>query len=101
MNTKNGPNQSLDSLSIRGNTIRYFILPDSLNLDQLLIEQVKKAKTAKQAATINNNNSKHVEVIVVVVEVVEEEVVIVVVEVVVVVVEVEVVIVGGDRGRGR
>ena len=40
--------QSLDSLSIRGNTVRYFILPDSLNLDQLLVEQVKKDSRRQQ-----------------------------------------------------
>eukprot|EP00465_Bigelowiella_longifila_P010045 CAMPEP_0185254738 /NCGR_PEP_ID=MMETSP1359-20130426/3655_1 /TAXON_ID=552665 /ORGANISM="Bigelowiella longifila, Strain CCMP242" /LENGTH=135 /DNA_ID=CAMNT_0027838067 /DNA_START=35 /DNA_END=440 /DNA_ORIENTATION=- len=34
----------LDTLSIRGNNIRYFILPDSLNLDALLVEEVKKKK---------------------------------------------------------
>ena len=34
--------QQLESLSIRGNVVRYFILPDSLNLDQLLVEQVNK-----------------------------------------------------------
>jgi len=32
----------LDSLSIRGNRIRYYILPDSLNLDALLVEEKKK-----------------------------------------------------------
>eukprot|EP00472_Partenskyella_glossopodia_P008717 CAMPEP_0197521378 /NCGR_PEP_ID=MMETSP1318-20131121/6657_1 /TAXON_ID=552666 /ORGANISM="Partenskyella glossopodia, Strain RCC365" /LENGTH=178 /DNA_ID=CAMNT_0043073339 /DNA_START=67 /DNA_END=604 /DNA_ORIENTATION=- len=35
----------LDSLSIRGNNVRYFILPDSLNLDALLVEEVKKKPT--------------------------------------------------------
>jgi len=33
----------LDSLSIRGNTIRYYILPDSLQLDNLLIDDTPKA----------------------------------------------------------
>lgn len=32
----------LDSLSIRGNTVRYFLLPDSLNLDALLVDDTKK-----------------------------------------------------------
>ena len=40
--------QSLDTLSIRGNTVRYFLLPDSLNLDQLLVEQVKKDSKHKE-----------------------------------------------------
>uniref|UniRef100_K3WSY3 Small nuclear ribonucleoprotein Sm D1 n=1 Tax=Globisporangium ultimum (strain ATCC 200006 / CBS 805.95 / DAOM BR144) TaxID=431595 RepID=K3WSY3_GLOUD len=35
---------SLDSLSIRGNNIRYYILPDSLNLDTLLIEDTPREK---------------------------------------------------------
>ena len=30
--------QKLDFLSIRGNNIRYYILPDSLNLDALLVD---------------------------------------------------------------
>lgn len=29
---------SLDHLSVRGSTIRYYILPDSLNLDTLLVD---------------------------------------------------------------
>ena len=29
---------SMDHMSIRGSTIRYFILPDSLNLDTLLVD---------------------------------------------------------------
>jgi len=33
----------LEQLSIRGNNIRYYILPDSLNLDALLVETQKKA----------------------------------------------------------
>jgi small nuclear ribonucleoprotein D1 len=38
MTLKNGQIAHLDSLSIRGNNIRYFILPDSLPLDTLLID---------------------------------------------------------------
>ena len=33
---------SQDFLSIRGNNIRYFILPDSLNLDTLLVDDTPK-----------------------------------------------------------
>ena len=29
---------SLDQMSVRGNMIRYYILPDSLNLDTLLVD---------------------------------------------------------------
>ena len=35
---------SLDSLSIRGNNIRYFILPDALPLDTLLVDDALKPK---------------------------------------------------------
>ncbi|CAG5127876.1 unnamed protein product [Candidula unifasciata] len=34
----------LDSLSIRGNNIRYYILPDSLPLDTLLIDDAPRSK---------------------------------------------------------
>jgi small nuclear ribonucleoprotein D1 len=34
----------LDSLSIRGSTIRYYILPDTLPLDTLLIDDVPRGK---------------------------------------------------------
>eukprot|EP01099_Mayorella_cantabrigiensis_P007541 TRINITY_DN669_c0_g6_i1.p2 TRINITY_DN669_c0_g6~~TRINITY_DN669_c0_g6_i1.p2 ORF type:complete len:122 (+),score=35.34 TRINITY_DN669_c0_g6_i1:139-504(+) len=43
---------NLDTLSIRGNNIRYFILPDSLNLDTLLPDDTPKPKPkAKELAT--------------------------------------------------
>lgn len=35
---------SLDTINIRGSTIRYFILPDSLPLDTLLIDDQPKPK---------------------------------------------------------
>lgn len=39
--------QALDSLAIRGNNVRYFILPDSLPLDTLLIDDAPKPKKKK------------------------------------------------------
>ncbi|KAG5183856.1 small nuclear ribonucleoprotein-associated protein D1 [Tribonema minus] len=36
--------QDCDTLSIRGNNIRCYILPDNINLDQLLIDDAPKAK---------------------------------------------------------
>ncbi|CAM9447126.1 unnamed protein product [Phaeothamnion confervicola] len=39
-----------DTLSIRGNNIRCYILPDNLNLDQLLIDDVPKQKVKPGAA---------------------------------------------------
>jgi small nuclear ribonucleoprotein D1 len=35
---------SVDSINIRGSTIRYFILPDNLPLDTLLIDDTSKPK---------------------------------------------------------
>lgn len=44
MTVKNRDPQQLDSLSIRGNNIRYYILPDSLPLDTLLIDDAPRSK---------------------------------------------------------
>jgi len=51
MTTKNrnnpgspGETISLDTINIRGSTIRYYILPDSLPLDTLLIDDAPKPK---------------------------------------------------------
>ena len=44
MTVKNRDPQQLDSLSIRGNNIRYFILPDSLPTDTLLIDDAPRAR---------------------------------------------------------
>lgn len=38
----------LDQLSIRGNNIRYVILPDSLSLDTLLLDDAPKVKAKKR-----------------------------------------------------
>merc|ERR1712057_158436 len=40
--------QNLDTLSIRGNNIRYYILPDPLNLDTLLVDDAPKNKPPKE-----------------------------------------------------
>ncbi|CAM6005913.1 unnamed protein product [Sphagnum balticum] len=42
MTVKNRETVNLDSLSIRGNNIRYYILPDALPVDTLLIEEPSK-----------------------------------------------------------
>lgn len=39
---------NLESLSIRGNNIRYYILPDSLNLDTLLVDETPRPKVKKE-----------------------------------------------------
>ncbi|XP_019766410.1 probable small nuclear ribonucleoprotein Sm D1 [Dendroctonus ponderosae] len=41
---------NLDTLTIRGNNIRYYILPDSLPLETLLIDDTPKAKAKKKEA---------------------------------------------------
>ncbi|KAG0473923.1 hypothetical protein HPP92_015780 [Vanilla planifolia] len=43
---------TLDHLSVRGNNIRYFILPDSLNLETLLVEETPRVKPKKPTAGI-------------------------------------------------
>lgn len=48
MTVKNKDPQQLDALSIRGNNIRYYILPDSLPLDQLLIDDAPKSRVKKR-----------------------------------------------------
>ena len=48
MNTRNRDPLSLDTLSIRGNNIRYFILPDSLPLDTLLVDDAPKPKGGRK-----------------------------------------------------
>jgi small nuclear ribonucleoprotein D1 len=45
---------TLDHLSVRGNNIRYYILPDSLNLETLLVEETPRVKPKKPTAGIAN-----------------------------------------------
>ncbi|CAG8437213.1 9366_t:CDS:2 [Funneliformis caledonium] len=52
MTVKNKDPVNLDSLSIRGNNIRYYILPDSLPLDTLLVDDTPKAKAKKKEGTL-------------------------------------------------
>eukprot|EP00088_Acartia_fossae_P069857 TRINITY_DN9215_c0_g1_i1.p1 TRINITY_DN9215_c0_g1~~TRINITY_DN9215_c0_g1_i1.p1 ORF type:complete len:129 (+),score=16.88 TRINITY_DN9215_c0_g1_i1:43-429(+) len=44
MTIKNRDPVSLDSLTVRGNNIRYFILPDTLPLETLLIDEGPKKR---------------------------------------------------------
>ncbi|KAK6736736.1 hypothetical protein RB195_019438 [Necator americanus] len=50
MSLKNKDPINLDSLSIRGNNIRYIILPDSLPLDTMLIDDEPRKKVARARA---------------------------------------------------
>ncbi|TXG48729.1 hypothetical protein EZV62_024604 [Acer yangbiense] len=43
---------TLDHLSVRGNNIRYYILPDSLNLETLLVEETPRVKPKKPTAAL-------------------------------------------------
>uniref|UniRef100_A0A803N3N2 Small nuclear ribonucleoprotein Sm D1 n=1 Tax=Chenopodium quinoa TaxID=63459 RepID=A0A803N3N2_CHEQI len=43
---------TMDHLSVRGNNIRYYILPDSLNLETLLVEEAPRVKPKKAAAVL-------------------------------------------------
>lgn len=51
MTVRNREPTSLDSLSIRGNNVRYYILPDSLPLDTLLIDDAPKPKKRKDGGS--------------------------------------------------
>jgi len=51
MTARNRDPTSLDSLSIRGNNIRYLILPDALPLDTLLVDDAPKPKGRKKDDT--------------------------------------------------
>ncbi|BES98087.1 unnamed protein product [Nesidiocoris tenuis] len=51
MTIKNRDPVQLDTLSIRGNNIRYYILPDSLPLETLLIDDTPKSKGKKKEAS--------------------------------------------------
>lgn len=48
MTMKNRDPVHLETLSIRGNNIRYYILPDSLPLETLLIDDTPKSKVKKK-----------------------------------------------------
>ncbi|XP_012259878.1 probable small nuclear ribonucleoprotein Sm D1 isoform X1 [Venturia canescens] len=50
MTIKNRDPVQLDTLSLRGNNIRYYILPDSLPLETLLVDDTPKAKAKKKEA---------------------------------------------------
>lgn len=41
---------ALDHLTIRGNNIRYFLLPESLQLETLLVDDAPKQRAAKIGA---------------------------------------------------
>jgi small nuclear ribonucleoprotein D1 len=50
MTVRNRDPVQLEALSIRGANIRYFILPDTIPLDPLLVNDIPKTKTKKRKA---------------------------------------------------
>lgn len=58
MTMKGKSAEALDSLSIRGSTIRYIILPDSVNLDTLLVDDAPKKKEGKGGAKPKGRTTK-------------------------------------------
>lgn len=62
MTIKNRNPVQLESLSIRGNNIRYFILPDSLPLETLLIDDTPKSKAKKKDNKAAGSRGRYVEI---------------------------------------
>jgi small nuclear ribonucleoprotein D1 len=58
MTIKNRNPVQLETLSIRGNNIRYFILPDSLPLETLLIDDTPKSKAKKKDGRSASNRGR-------------------------------------------
>jgi small nuclear ribonucleoprotein D1 len=48
MTLKNEETVELAAISVRGNTIRYILLPDALNLDALLAEEVRRSEKQEE-----------------------------------------------------
>lgn len=58
MTPKNREPSQLESLSIRGNNIRYFILPESLPLDTLFVDIEPKIKSKKREAVAGRERGR-------------------------------------------
>ena len=61
MTTRGKNPQKLDFLSVRGNNIRYYILPDSLNLDSLLIDDTPahaKSRMTPKTAPVRRSGGR-------------------------------------------
>ncbi len=55
--TQKGKNPTtLESISVRGNNIRYYLLPDTLNLDTLLVDDTPRSRAKKEPGTYNFMN---------------------------------------------
>lgn len=49
---------SMETLSIRGNNVRYIILPDSLNLDTLLVDDTPRVKPGVEVASMGRGRGR-------------------------------------------
>ncbi|MBZ3874168.1 Small nuclear ribonucleoprotein Sm D1 [Sciurus carolinensis] len=58
MTLKNREPVQLETLSIRGSNIQYFILPDSLPLDTLLVDVEPKVKSKKREAVAGRGRGR-------------------------------------------
>ncbi|KAJ1503958.1 Small nuclear ribonucleoprotein Sm D1 [Coelomomyces lativittatus] len=58
MTVKDRDPVQLDRLSIRGSNIRYFLLPDSLPLDTLLVDDTPKLKSKRREGTLLMGRSR-------------------------------------------
>ena len=52
LTVKNREPISVDTITIRGNNIRYMILPDSLPIDTLLVDDTPRAKAKKREGNL-------------------------------------------------
>lgn len=48
----------LDHLTVRGNSIRYYLLPDSIPLDTLLIDDTPKQKPGRPKLTVGRGRGR-------------------------------------------
>ena len=54
MTVKNRDTITMDTLSLRGNNIRYFLLPENVPLDTLLVDDTPKARAKKKEGKGNS-----------------------------------------------
>ncbi|GIX90775.1 probable small nuclear ribonucleoprotein Sm D1 [Caerostris darwini] len=58
LTVKNRDPVQLETISIRGNNIRYYILPDSLPLETLLVDDTPKAKAKKKDTAVGRGRGR-------------------------------------------
>ncbi|GFS36829.1 probable small nuclear ribonucleoprotein Sm D1 [Nephila pilipes] len=58
LQVKNREPVQLETISIRGNNIRYYILPNDLSLETLLVDDTPKAKAKKKEAAVGRGRGR-------------------------------------------